>query len=74
MEMLLDGAVIAFEWLFDPLSNHRTRITQPIVLSGDNATAYVNQVQAGFASNLPDGMKRIADAMARAERSTDRRW
>jgi hypothetical protein len=72
IEMPLDGAVIAFEWLFDAMSNHRTRITQRIVLSGDNATAYVNQVQAGFGSNLPDGMTRIADAMARAERSTER--
>jgi hypothetical protein len=39
MEVLLDGAVIAFEWLFDAVSNHRTRITQRIVLSGDNAKA-----------------------------------
>jgi hypothetical protein len=73
IEMPLDGAIIAFEWLFDAMSNHRTRITQRIVLSGDNATAYVNQVQAGFGSNLPDGMKRIADAMVRAERLTERR-
>ena len=49
---------------------HRTRITQRIVLSGDNAAAYVDQVQAGFGSNLTDGMKRIADAMAKPERST----
>jgi hypothetical protein len=73
MEVLLDGAVIAFEWLFNAVSNHRTRSTQRIVLSGDNARAYVNQVQAGFGSNLPEGMKRIADAMARAEHSTERR-
>jgi hypothetical protein len=39
MEVLLDGAVIAFEWLLDAVSNHRTRITQRIVLSGDNAKA-----------------------------------
>ena len=61
------------EWLFSAVSNHRTRITQRIVLSGDNAEAYVNQVQAGFDSNLPVGMKRIADAMAKAERSMERR-
>jgi hypothetical protein len=71
MEVPLDGAVISFEWLFDAVSNYRTRITQRIVLSGDNATAYVSQVQAGFGSNLSDGMKRIADAMARAERGAD---
>jgi hypothetical protein len=73
IEVPLDGAVMTFEWLFDPVSSHRTRITRRIVLSGDNAPAYVSQVQAGFASNLPGGMKRIADAMAKAERSPERR-
>jgi len=68
IEMPLDGAVISFEWFFDAVSNHRTRITQRIVLSGDNAKAYVNQVEAGFGSNLAEGMRRIADAMAEAER------
>jgi hypothetical protein len=66
IEVPLDGAVISFEWLFDAVSNQRTRITQRIVLWGDNASAYVNQVQEGFGANLPAGMKRIADAMARA--------
>ena len=60
------------EWLFDAVSEQRTRITQRIVLAGDNAAAYVKQVQDGFDSNLPDGMKRIADAMVRAARSAER--
>ena len=67
VEMPLDGAMMTFQWSFDAVSNHRTRITQRIVLSGDNAMAYVKQVQAGFESNLSNGMKRIADAMAKAE-------
>ena len=70
IELPLDGAAMSFEWLFDAVSNHRTRITQRILLWGDNATAYVNQVQAGFGATLADGMKRIADALERAERST----
>ena len=69
IEVPLDGAAIAFEWSFDAMSNHRTRITQRIVLRGPDAKAYVNQVQAGFGSTLADGMKRIADALERAERS-----
>jgi hypothetical protein len=69
IEMPLDGAMLTFQWLFDPVSNYRTRITQRIFLSGDNAMAYVKQVQAGFGSNLAHGMRRIADAMAKAERS-----
>jgi Polyketide cyclase / dehydrase and lipid transport len=69
IEMPLDGAVLSFEWRFDAVSDCRTRITQYIVLSGDNAAAYASQVRAGFGSTLADGMKRIADAMASAERS-----
>jgi hypothetical protein len=72
IDVPLDGAVMSFEWLFEGVSNHRTRITQRILLSGDNAAVYVNQAQAGFGSNLPDGMKRIAEAMVRAERATGR--
>ena len=41
------------EWLFDAVSEQRTRITQRIVLAGDNAAAYVKQVQDGFGSNFP---------------------
>jgi hypothetical protein len=70
IDVPLDGAVMSSEWVFDAVSNHRTRITQRILLWGDNAQAYVNQVQAGFGSTLADGMKRIADALERAERST----
>jgi hypothetical protein len=70
VDVPLDGAVLSFEWLFDIVSTQRTRITQRIVLSGDNARVYVHQVEAGFGSNLTDGMKRLGDAMARAERST----
>ena len=66
IDVPLDGAVLSFEWLFDALSEQRTRITQRIVVAGDNAAVYVKQVQAGFGANLPDGMKRIADAMVRA--------
>jgi hypothetical protein len=69
IEVPLDGAAMSIEWLFDAVSNHRTRITQRIVLWGDNAQAYVNQFQAGFGSTLADGMSRIADALEKAERS-----
>jgi len=68
IEMPLDGAILSFEWRFSAVSKRRTRIKQRIVLSGDNAAAYVEQVRAGFGSTLPDGMKRVADALVRAER------
>jgi hypothetical protein len=70
IEMLLDRAVLSFEWLFDAVSPHRTRITQRIVLSGDNAAGYADQVRVGFGSTLSDGMERIAAALVRAESTT----
>jgi hypothetical protein len=70
IEILLDRAVLSFEWLFDAVSTRRTRITQRIVLSGDNAAAYADQVRVGFGSTLPEGMKRIAAALVRAESAT----
>jgi hypothetical protein len=48
------------------LPGHKTKLTQEIVLSGDNA-AYATQVEAGFGSNLEAGMKRIAAAWLQAE-------
>jgi hypothetical protein len=71
IDMPLDEAVLSFEWRFDAVSDNQTRITQRIVLSGDNATAYAEQVQANFSATLGAGMKRIADEMARAERSME---
>lgn len=68
LEMQLDGAMLTFEWLFDPVSEQRTRMTQKITLSGDNAAAYAEQVEAGFSPGLADGMRRIATDMAAAER------
>jgi hypothetical protein len=68
LEMQLDRAMLTFEWRFDALSERKTRMTQRIVLSGDNAAAYAEQVEAGFSPGLADGMKRIATAMAAAER------
>jgi hypothetical protein len=62
----LDRAMLTFEWRFDDLPGRRTKLTQHIVLSGDNAGAYAEQVKAGFGPNLPDGMKKVAAEMAAA--------
>jgi hypothetical protein len=65
--MQLDQAMLVFAWQFDQLPGHKTRLTQEIVLSGDNAAAYAMQVEAGFGSNLEAGMKRIAADIAATE-------
>lgn len=67
LEMGLDRAAMSFEWRFDGLDDGRTRLTQHIVLKGENAAAYRAQVQEAFTSSLAAGMNRIAAAMGRAE-------
>jgi hypothetical protein len=62
----LDRAVLLFHWRFDALSARRTRLTQRIELSGENAATYINEIRAGFEPNLEPGLRRIAQAMARA--------
>lgn len=66
IEMELERAALSFEWRFAPLPENRTTLTQRIVLSGDNAPAYVDQVRAGFESTLSDGMTRIAAEIEKA--------
>jgi hypothetical protein len=67
IEVALDRATLTFEWRFEPLSEHRTRLTQVIVLAGENASAYAQQIEAGFGQTLRDGMNRISAEMAAAE-------
>ena len=66
IEAPLDRATISFEWRFEGLTEGRTRLTQRITLGGENAAAFLEQVQEAFAASLPAGMTRIATAMARA--------
>ena len=66
IEMPLDRATLSFEWQFEAISDRQTRLTQHIVLAGDNAAAYASLVQAGFGSNLQEGMSRIAAAITGA--------
>ena len=70
IEMPLDRATVCFEWCFDALSGRRTKLTQRIVLTGDNAEAYVRQIQTAF-ETMPAGMHRIASDLEAAERFED---
>ena len=69
IEMQLDRAIFASEWRFERVSPRRTKVTQSITLSGENAGAYVQQVEAGFGPTLPAGMKKIANQMSAAAQS-----
>jgi Polyketide cyclase / dehydrase and lipid transport len=63
----LDRATLSFEWRFDRAPGRGTVLTQRIMLSGENATAYMDSIAASFGANLPAGMRRIAAAIAEAE-------
>src|SRR6266566_2774412 len=49
------------------LTDGRTRLTQRVVLKGEKADMYLSQVKAAFTANLPDGMNKLATAMANAD-------
>jgi hypothetical protein len=68
LETEFDGASMSFEWRFTRVGAG-TRLTQHIVLKGENAATYKSQVEAAFAANLEAGMRRIASAIERAEAS-----
>lgn len=62
LKMELDRADILFEWRFQSVVGG-TRLTLHIVLKGQNAAAYVSQVQAAFSSTLAAGMDKMVSAM-----------
>lgn len=64
----LEGATLDVEWQFTHVANRRCRLTQAVVLSGENAAAYKHQVRASFETTLPAGIVRLAGLMARAHR------
>jgi hypothetical protein len=66
LETGLEGATLSFTWCFEGLSDQRTRLTQRIVLTGNDAAAYAQQVAASFDVNLQGGMEKIAATIAMA--------
>ena len=67
IEISLDGAALSFEWRFAALADGRTRLTQRIVLKGENAAMYISQVKAAFTANPPIALNKLATAMANAD-------
>jgi hypothetical protein len=64
-EMELSGAVVRFGWTYEEISDGRTRLNQHVVLEGPGAEAYVPFMKEHFAGNIPKGMERIAEEVAR---------
>ena len=66
LEMTFDRATISVEWQFEARTDGKARLTQHIILSGENGSAYVEQVRPVFTSTLAPGIAKIAAAMERA--------
>jgi hypothetical protein len=66
IDFSLDRATLSFSWRFKGIPEGRTCLTQHITLAGENAAAYVAEVQQAFASNLAPGMNRVAAMLDRA--------
>jgi hypothetical protein len=71
IEMSLDRATLRFEWHLDTVAERRTKLTQRIILSGPNAEAYRQHVEAAFGATLESGMERIAESMVAAEKTAE---
>jgi hypothetical protein len=66
VEFPLERASLSSVWSFEALPAGGTRLTQRMVLRGENAGAFVADVQLAFTPNIAPGMARIAAAMERA--------
>ena len=65
IELELPNAVFCFHWRFDDLEGERTRISQRLVLSGEDAELFVDQARV-MGQTAPDGVKKLVEAMERA--------
>ena len=66
IEMQLPDAILSFHWKFENLSEHRTRITQWLVLSGPEAKSLVPRAST-LEESAPEGMKKLVAAIERAQ-------
>jgi hypothetical protein len=64
--MSLPGALFMISMRFEELAQGQTRITQRLWLEGERAEAFVDGVRI-FETTTPDGLKRIAAAIEKAQ-------
>lgn len=68
LEIPAPDAVARFVWTFEEAEG-RTRITQQVSLSGDQAAMYADTVGRGLQAGIPSGMRRLCEAMEAGARS-----
>ena len=64
-EVELADAVVRFTWTYEELTDGRTRLSQHIVLEGPGAEAYVPFMEEQFVGNIPKGMEKLAEEVAK---------
>ena len=64
IEIPLSGALVAFDWTFVPAEGG-TRITQRVTLSGPGSGQYIGVAESQLAVGMPEGMRKLAEVMAR---------
>jgi len=68
IEFPLPGAVGRSEWTFETVAAG-TRITQRCALEGNRARAYATDFGPSLQAGIPEGMRRLANAMELASRT-----
>jgi len=63
LEFPAPGATGRFAWTFAPEGSQRVRMTQRASLAGPQALSYVESFGRGLEAGLPDGMKKLRDAI-----------
>jgi 16S rRNA (guanine(966)-N(2))-methyltransferase RsmD len=62
----LGGATFSAIWSFTPIGAYRTRLTQRLVLEGENAAVFRDAIAEAFGPNLAPGMEKIAATIERS--------
>jgi Polyketide cyclase / dehydrase and lipid transport len=66
IEIALPGAEASFAWKFEDLPETKTRLTQTITFSGEQADNFATQMSNGFEQGIRQGMQKVAEAMERS--------
>ena len=65
IDMQLPDAILSFHWKFETLSKERTRITQHLVLSGQDAGTLISEASV-LQKSVPQGMQKLVAAIERS--------
>jgi hypothetical protein len=65
IEITAPGAAIHFHWVFKESAPGNALLTQQVSLDGERAADYLEGIKQ-LEQNMPDGMKRLVDAIVKA--------